>query len=312
MPELIRLPSTPRTRDGSVRLVGAGGAAVGSGDACAARRARPGAGCDCAVDRGQAPAPGVSQCLCGRSSCSWNQGEAGRRPVLCGARRDAQPSHGCLVVAPHPRSVRTDTRRGAGPTGVIERRVRSPPATGPGTRMAQAIARRPARPDAARHGRRGSASLSCAVPSPKLNICASSPLTTLQGCSAAAAPAAPRLRAALQCHRPELARTKSLMEERFVLLCERYSLTPPAVNVWIGRWQVDAVWFEHRVVVELDSRARARHPFPPRGGPSARPRATRRRLRRAALHVAATQGRAGAGDRRPSEARRQHRSGRRG
>ena len=41
-----------------------------------------------------------------------------------------------------------------------------------------------------------------------------------------------------------------------MLLCERYSLTPPAVNVWIGRWQVDAVWFEHRVVVELDSRSR--------------------------------------------------------
>lgn len=68
-------------------------------------------------------------------------------------------------------------------------------------------------------------------------------------------PGSARLRAALQCHRPELARTKSLLEERFVLLCERYSVTPPAVNVWIGRWQVDAVWFEHKVAVELDSRA---------------------------------------------------------
>lgn len=41
----------------------------------------------------------------------------------------------------------------------------------------------------------------------------------------------------------------------FVLLYERYSLTPPELNVWIGRWQVDAVWRELKVVVELDSRA---------------------------------------------------------
>jgi hypothetical protein len=68
-------------------------------------------------------------------------------------------------------------------------------------------------------------------------------------------PGSAALRAALQCHRPELARTKSRMEERFVLLCERYSLPPPAVNVWIGRWQVDAVWFERKVAVELDSHA---------------------------------------------------------
>ena len=63
------------------------------------------------------------------------------------------------------------------------------------------------------------------------------------------------LRAALECHRPQLAHTRSLMEEKFALLCERYSLTPPAVNVWIAGWLVDAVWFEHKVVVELDGRA---------------------------------------------------------
>jgi len=35
------------------------------------------------------------------------------------------------------------------------------------------------------------------------------------------------LRAALECHRPELARTRCRLEERFVLLCERFSLTRP-------------------------------------------------------------------------------------
>ena len=29
---------------------------------------------------------------------------------------------------------------------------------------------------------------------------------------------------------------------------------PPGVNVWIAGWLVDAVWFEQKVVVELDSR----------------------------------------------------------
>ena len=45
------------------------------------------------------------------------------------------------------------------------------------------------------------------------------------------------------------------MEERFVLICERYSLDQPALNVKIGGWTVDAVWFEAKVVVELDGHA---------------------------------------------------------
>jgi very-short-patch-repair endonuclease len=63
------------------------------------------------------------------------------------------------------------------------------------------------------------------------------------------------LGAALECHRPELARTRSRMEEMFVLLCERFSLTPPVVNAKVAGWTVDAVWFAARVAVELDSHA---------------------------------------------------------
>lgn len=63
------------------------------------------------------------------------------------------------------------------------------------------------------------------------------------------------LRAALECHRPALARTKSLLEEKFLLLCERYSITPPEVNVSVVGWLVDAVWFDEQVVVELDGHA---------------------------------------------------------
>lgn len=66
-------------------------------------------------------------------------------------------------------------------------------------------------------------------------------------------PGSAALRVALECHRPQLARTKSRLEEILLLLCERYSLTPPEVNVWVAGWLVDAVWFEQEVIVELDS-----------------------------------------------------------
>jgi very-short-patch-repair endonuclease len=67
-------------------------------------------------------------------------------------------------------------------------------------------------------------------------------------------PGSAALRAAIDCHRPQLAKTKSALEEKLVLLCERYSLTPPELNVWVAGWLVDAVWFEPKVIVELDSR----------------------------------------------------------
>lgn len=65
-------------------------------------------------------------------------------------------------------------------------------------------------------------------------------------------PGSAALRVALDCHRPQLARTRSRLEEKLLLLCERYSVTPPDFNVWIAGWLVDAVWFEEKVVVELD------------------------------------------------------------
>jgi very-short-patch-repair endonuclease len=66
-------------------------------------------------------------------------------------------------------------------------------------------------------------------------------------------PGSAALRAALDCHRPQLAASKSALEDRLILLCERYSITQPHLNVWIAGWLVDAVWFDQKVVVELDS-----------------------------------------------------------
>ena len=47
-------------------------------------------------------------------------------------------------------------------------------------------------------------------------------------------PGAAALRAALKCHRPQLARTKEGLEEEFCLVCERYSLNQPEFNVWVA------------------------------------------------------------------------------
>jgi hypothetical protein len=68
-------------------------------------------------------------------------------------------------------------------------------------------------------------------------------------------PGAAALRAALECHRPQLAHTRSALEEKLILLCERYSLDLPALSVWMAGWLVDAVWFGQKVVVELDGHA---------------------------------------------------------
>jgi very-short-patch-repair endonuclease len=67
-------------------------------------------------------------------------------------------------------------------------------------------------------------------------------------------PGAARLRAALERHRPQLAHTRSRLEEVFVQLIEQHLHTHPKFNVWVAGHRVDAVWRDHNIVVELDSR----------------------------------------------------------
>jgi hypothetical protein len=68
-------------------------------------------------------------------------------------------------------------------------------------------------------------------------------------------PGSRKLRAAVDAHLPELARTESPLEEEFMLLCERFEIPLPEPNVWIAGHRVDALWREERVVVELDGRS---------------------------------------------------------
>jgi hypothetical protein len=60
------------------------------------------------------------------------------------------------------------------------------------------------------------------------------------------------LRKALDEHLPELAATRSVLEERFLALCEAESIPLPEVYPTICGYVVDALWRRQRLVVELD------------------------------------------------------------
>ncbi len=62
------------------------------------------------------------------------------------------------------------------------------------------------------------------------------------------------LRRALEQHLPSLADTESVLEDRFLLLCERHGLPLPELNVEIAGYVVDALWPAARLAVELDGR----------------------------------------------------------
>jgi predicted transcriptional regulator of viral defense system len=61
-----------------------------------------------------------------------------------------------------------------------------------------------------------------------------------------------KLRFALERHQPELARTKSRLERMFLEICEQQGWPTPEVNEYIAGWQVDALWLDKRIAVELD------------------------------------------------------------
>ena len=84
-------------------------------------------------------------------------------------------------------------------------------------------------------------------------------------------PGSAALRRALAHHQPQLAHTRSQLEEDFLAVCERYALPLPEVNVIVAGLMVDALWREHGVIVELDGHAA-------HGTPAAAERDRRREL----------------------------------
>lgn len=62
------------------------------------------------------------------------------------------------------------------------------------------------------------------------------------------------VREALQVHMPQLAHTKSPLEDRFLFFCERFGIELPRPNYDVAGYEVDAVWPELQLAVELDGR----------------------------------------------------------
>src|SRR5579884_759732 len=64
-----------------------------------------------------------------------------------------------------------------------------------------------------------------------------------------------KLRNALARHEPKLARTRSPLERLLLPLCEKFGVPlPDDVNVLVAGVLVDAVWWQQKLVVELDGR----------------------------------------------------------
>jgi hypothetical protein len=109
-----------------------------------------------------------------------------------------------------------------------------------------------------------------AIPQTLLDLAAKAPLRTVRRALAKAdyngtlnvatvraalgsgRPGSAKLRRALERHQPKLAMTKSGLEILFLELCEAAGVSPPEVNLHVGEWEVDALWRQERLAVELD------------------------------------------------------------
>ena len=75
-----------------------------------------------------------------------------------------------------------------------------------------------------------------------------------------ARPGSPALRALLSGYTPATFVTRSEMEERFLALCDDHGIRRPDVNTCIEGREVDFVWRDARLVVEVDGYAYHRSP----------------------------------------------------
>jgi very-short-patch-repair endonuclease len=64
-----------------------------------------------------------------------------------------------------------------------------------------------------------------------------------------------RLEAVMESHRVGMTMTRSHAEERFLALCRKHGILDPEINVHLEGYEVDFLWRDHGVVVEVDGYA---------------------------------------------------------
>lgn len=62
------------------------------------------------------------------------------------------------------------------------------------------------------------------------------------------------VREAYRVHMPQLARTRSPLEDKFLFFCDSNGIELPKINYEIAGYEVDAVWPEIRLAAEIDGR----------------------------------------------------------
>ncbi|MGH2861576.1 MAG: DUF559 domain-containing protein [Solirubrobacteraceae bacterium] len=73
-------------------------------------------------------------------------------------------------------------------------------------------------------------------------------------------PGSMHLLSALDTYMPQLARTKSGLEDEFLYVCQRFGIPLPEVNVHVDGEELDCLWRELGLVVELDGGRNHRSP----------------------------------------------------
>ena len=67
------------------------------------------------------------------------------------------------------------------------------------------------------------------------------------------------LRQAIKQYEPTPHWTRSRLEKRFFRLCRKHGIPLPAVNQWIAGYEVDMVWREQKLIVEIDGAVHDRY-----------------------------------------------------
>jgi very-short-patch-repair endonuclease len=59
--------------------------------------------------------------------------------------------------------------------------------------------------------------------------------------------------AAIEAYEPRHLRTRSDLERAFLQLCDQAGIPRPEINTQIGPYEVDFLWPDHNLIVELDA-----------------------------------------------------------